>query len=99
MENIFKQYEALLDSTAEAAEACLDMEGGAFLLVWTSELIRDLATAGYCRSARLTIKKLCEVAGVDWTWSEYDELNSEEKSVWFSLFTGVLMDHMTTVVK
>lgn len=30
MVNNLKQYEKLLDSAAEAAEACLDMENGAF---------------------------------------------------------------------
>ena len=54
MENNFKQYELLLDSAAETAEACLDMEGGTFLLAWTGELIRDLANAGHFKSARLT---------------------------------------------
>ena len=94
MENNFKQYEALLGSAAEAAEACLDMEGGAFLLAWTGELIRDLAVAGYCRSARLTIQRLCEAAGVDWARSGYDELDPEEKSAWLNLFAGALVDHM-----
>ena len=99
MENNFKQYEALLGSVAEVAEGCLDMEGGAFLLAWTSELIRDLATAGCFRSAHLAIQKLCEAASVDLAWSGYDGLAPEEKSAWLSLFTGALMDHMTTVVK
>ena len=54
MEHDFEQYKTLLDSASEVAEACLDMEGGAFLLAWTGELIRDLATAGNFRSARLT---------------------------------------------
>ena len=35
MENNFKQYEMLLDSAAKAAETCLDMEGGMFLLTWS----------------------------------------------------------------
>lgn len=97
MENNFKQYELLLGSAAEAAEACLDMEGGAFLLAWTGELIRGLTTAGYFRSARLTAQKLCDAAGVDWTWAEYEELSSEEKSAWLNLFAGALIDHVMTV--
>ena len=97
MENKFKQYEMLLGSAAEAAEACLDMDGGTFLLAWTVELIRDLATAGYFRSACLTAQKLCEVTGVDRAWEEYDELRPEEKSAWLNLFVGTLMDHVTTV--
>ena len=51
MENIFEQYGTLLNSASEAAEACLDMEGGAFFLAWAGELIQDLADKGYCRSA------------------------------------------------
>ena len=99
MENYFEQYELLLDSAAEAAETCLDMEGGAFLLAWTGELIRDLAAAGHFKSARLTIQKMCEATGVDWAWSRYDELNPEEKSVWLNLFAGALMDHVMTAAE
>ena len=95
MENNFKQYELLLDNAAEAAEACLDMEGGTFLLAWTGELIRDLANAGHFKSARLTAQKLCEAAGVEWTWTGYDELALEEKSEWLNLFAEALMDHVT----
>ena len=97
MENNFKHYELLLDSAAEAAEACLDMEGGAFLLAWTGELIRDLAAAGNFRSACLTAQKLCELVGVKWTVTGYDELPPEEKSAWLNLFTEVLLDHVTAV--
>ena len=99
MENNFEQYELLLGSAAEAAEACLDMEGGAFLLAWTGELIRELAAAGYFRSARLTAQKLCESVGIEWTWMGYDELTPEEKSAWLNLFTGSLMDHLTAAVE
>ena len=95
MENNFEQYELLLDRASEVAETCLDMEGGAFLLAWTGELIRDLATAGHFKSARLTIQKLCESAGVEWTWAEYDELALEEKSEWLNLFAEALMDYVT----
>ena len=99
MENNFEQYEALLGGAAEAAEACLDMEGGALLLAWAGELIRDLATAGCFRSALLTVQKLFEVSGVDWTWSGYDELVPDEKSAWLNLFAGALMDHAMTSVE
>ena len=99
MENDLKQYELLLERAAEAAEACLDMEGGAFLLAWTGELIRDLAAAGYFRSANLTAQRLCESVGVDWTWSEYDELTPEEKSAWLNLFAEALMDHIMTAIE
>ena len=97
MENNFEQYELLLNSAVETAEACLDMEGGALLLAWTGELIRDLAAAGHFKSACLTIQKLCETAGVDWTLTGYDELPPEEKSAWLNLFTEVLLDHVTAV--
>ena len=97
MENNFEQYETLLGRVSEVAEACLDMEGGAFSLAWIGELIRDLAAAGHFKSARLTIQKLCETAGVGWTWAEYDELTPEEKSAWLNLFAGVLMDHIQAI--
>ena len=64
------------------------------MLAWIGELIRDLATAGYCRSAHLTAQKLWETAGVEWTWSEYTELTTEEKSAWLNMFAGALMDHV-----
>lgn len=98
MENNFEQYEALLDSASEAAEACLDMEGGAFLLSWVGELIQDLTAEGYCRSARLTAQKLCEAIGVDWR-PECDELNPMEKQAWLGLFAETLMNHVTTAAK
>ena len=96
MENNFEQYEMLLDCASEAAEACLDMEGGAFFLAWAGELIQDLADKGYCRSARLAAQKLCEAVGVDWVWTECDELELPEKQAWLSLFTEALMDHVIT---
>ena len=99
MENNFKQYETLLGSAAEAAEACLDMEGGALLLAWTGELIRNLATAGCCRSAHLTIQKLCAAVGADLAWTGYDELDMEEKSAWLNMFAGALMDHVMAAVE
>ena len=99
MENNFKQYELLLGSAVEIKEVCQDTEGGAFLLIWTSELIRELATVGHFRSARLTVQKLCEATGVDWTWAEYDALSSKEKSAWPNLFAEILMDHVMTVIE
>ena len=99
MENNFEQYEALLANAAEVAEACLDLEGGAFLLAWTGELIRDLASAGCFRSARLTIQKLCEAVGTDCVWTEYDELDPEKKSAWLNLIAGAMMDSVMTVNK
>lgn len=65
MENDFEQYDTLLGCVPETAEACLDMEGGAFFLTWAGELIQDLADKGYCRSACLTAQRLCEAVGVD----------------------------------
>ena len=99
MENNFEQYEAILGSAAEVAEACLDMECGAFLLAWVGELIQDLVAAGCFRSACLTIQKLCETADVDWAWTGYDELGPEEKSAWLNVFAGALMDHVMTEAK
>ena len=99
MENNLGKYEALLDSVSEVAKACLDTEGGAFFLAWAGELIQDLADKGYCQSACLTAQRLCEVAGVDWTWEERNELDPSKKQVWPNLFAETLMDHVMTVAK
>lgn len=98
MRNNFEQYEALLASASETAEACLDMEGGAFFLAWAGELIRDLAAKGYCRSACLTAKKLCETVDVDLAWAEFNELEQTEKLTWLKLYADALMGHVTTPV-
>ena len=99
MENNFEQYGTLLDRASETAEACLDMEGGAFFLAWVGELIQDLAGKGYCRSACLTAQKLCKAVGVDWAWAECDELEPAEKQVWLNLFAEILTDHVITATK
>ena len=99
MENNFEQYEMLLDCASEAAEACLDMEGGAFFLAWAGELIQDLADKGYCRSARLAAQKLCEAVGTDCAWAECDELAPVKKQAWMNLFVEILMDHVITVAE
>ena len=99
MENNFEQYETLLGSASEAAEACLDMEGGAFFLSWVGELIQNLAAKGYCRSACLTVQKLCEAVDVDWAWAEYNKLEPTEKLAWLKLFAEVLMDHVAMTAK
>ena len=99
MENNFEQYEALLGCASEAAEACLDMEGGAFFLAWAGELIQELTDEGYCRSARLAAQKLCKTVGVDWAWAECAEMASAEKQVWLNLFAEALMNHVTVVAK
>lgn len=92
MENTFELYGALLDSASEAAEACLDMKGGAFSLAWVGELIQDLVSKGYCRSACLMAQKLCEAVGVDWAWEECNELEPMEKQTWLNLFAEALVD-------
>lgn len=99
MKNNLEQYEALLNNASETAEACLDMEGGAFFLAWAGELIRDLAANGCCRSAHLTAQKLCETVGLDWTWAEYDELELMEKQAWLTLFAEALMTHIITAAE
>ena len=95
MENNFEQYETLLGSASEAAEACLDMEGGTLFLSWAGELIQALAAKGYCRSACLTTQKLCEAVGVEWPWAECNKLEPTEKLAWLKLFAEALMDHVT----
>lgn len=92
MEKNFEQYEALLGSASETAEACSDMEGGAFFLAWVGELIQDLAAEGYCRSAHLTAQKLCNAVGIDWACAECDELEAAERQAWLNLFAEALMD-------
>lgn len=99
MGNNFEQYETLLGSASEAAEACLDMEGGAFFLAWAGELIQDLTDKGYRRSACLTAQKLCEAVGVEWAWAECNKLESTEKLAWLKLFAKALMDHVTMTAK
>lgn len=99
MQNNSEQYEALLDSASEAAEACLDMEGGAFFLAWVGELIQNLAGKGYCRSAHLTARKLCEAVGVDWTWEKCDELKTVEGQAWLNSFADALMNHVMMVTQ
>lgn len=94
MENNFEQYEMLLDSASEATEACLDMEGGTFFLAWAGELIQDLSSKGYCRSACLTAQKLCEAVGIDWAWAGCDELEPMEKQAWLNLFAEALTNHL-----
>ncbi len=95
MRNNFKQYEALLTDAVETADTCLDMEGGALFVAWNGELIQDLAAAGCFRSACFAVKKLCEVAGVEPEWTEFDGLEREEKQAWLELFAEVLMDQVS----
>lgn len=99
MENNFEQYETLLGIVSETAEACLDMEGGAFFLAWAGELIQDLAAKGYCRSTWLTVQKLCEAVDVDWAWTECNEVEPTEKLAWLKLFANALMSHVTITAK
>ena len=94
MENNFEQYGTLLDSASETAEACLDMEGGAFFLAWAGELIQNLADKGHFQSACLTVQKLCEAVDVDWAWAECNELEPAEKLAWLNLFDDALMNHI-----
>ena len=99
MENNFEQYRTLLNSASEVAEACLDMEGGAFFLAWAGELIQDLVGKSYCRSTLLTAQKLCEAVGIDWAWTECDELEPLEKQAWLNLFAETLMGHVVMATK
>ena len=99
MENNFEQYGTLLGSASEAAEVCLDMEGGAFFLAWAGELIQDLAAMGYCRSARLTAQKLCQAVGVDWACAECDDLEAAKRQAWLNLFAEALMAHIMTIAE
>lgn len=92
MKNISEQYERLLENATEVASVCLDMENGTFLLAWSGELIRDLAAAGYVRSAALAVRKLCETVDTEAQWIGYGEMRKGEKQAWFQLFAEALMD-------
>jgi len=86
----------MLEAAAEAADACLDMEGGAFFLAWIGELLQELTAAGRLESASFAAKKLCEAVGVEAAWTGYDGLDRDEKRAWLDLFAGVLTDHVST---
>lgn len=94
MENNFEQYGTLLDNASEAAEACLDMEGGTFFLAWSDELIRELTEKGYVRSAVLTAQKLCEAVGVEMSHDFSMNAEKAEPLAWLRLFTEALRDCM-----
>lgn len=97
MRNDFEQYEALLNSVNEAANAYLEMEGGDFLLAWIGELIQDLTTKGYVQSAALTVQKLCDAVSIDVPWTAYEaveKMEKVEKLEWLRLFAEVLMDRV-----
>ncbi len=64
-------------------------------MAWNGELIRELAAAGCFRSACFAVKKLCEVAGVEPEWMEFDGLERDEKQAWLELFAGTLMDRVS----
>ena len=92
MKNISEQYERLLENATEVASVYLDMENGTFLLAWSGELIRDLAAAGYVRSAALAVQKLCETVDTEARWIGDGEMRKEEKQAWFQLFAEALID-------
>ena len=94
MENNFEQYEALLSNVSEVAEACLDMEGGAFFLAWSDELIQELTEKGYVRSAILTARKRCEAVGVEMPHDFSMNAEKAELLAWLCLFTEALRDCM-----
>lgn len=93
MGNNFEQYEALLGSASETTEACLNTEGGAFLLAWVGELIQNLVAENCGQSARLTIQKLCEAIGANWTGTDCDKLECVKKRVWLNLFAEALINY------
>ena len=95
MKNFFEGNEVLVNSASEVASACLDMEGGAFFLAWSSELIRDLTVEGYVRSATLATQKLCEAVGVDVPQDCAESAEKAETLVQISLFAEALSDCVT----
>lgn len=92
MKNNFRQYEEVLSSASEVAEVLSNMEGGAFILAWTAELICDLAAAENFEGASLAVQKLCEVSGVEGQWTTQEKQGSADEKILFDLFTEDLMD-------
>lgn len=97
MKNFFEENEVLLNSASEVSSACLDMEGGAFFLAWSSELIRDLAAEGYVRGATLAARKLCEAVGVDVPQDCVESGDKAETLVRLSVLAEALEDCMKGV--
>ena len=95
MSNFLTQYEAVLSSAVETANAYLDMEGGEFLLAWPSELIQGLVAEGDFVGAILTAQRMCEAVGVECHWASQEERGGEATEVWAALFAEVLMEHVT----
>lgn len=92
MKNNFRQYEEVLNSASEVAEVLSNMEGRAFILAWTAELICDLAAAENFEGACLAVQKLCEVSGVEGQWTTREKQGSADEKILFDLFTEDLMD-------
>ena len=94
MRNNFEQYDALLNGASEVTSARQAMEGGAFFLAWSDELIRELTEKGYVRSAILTARKLCEAVGVEMPDDFSMNAEKAEPLAWLCLFTEALRDCM-----
>lgn len=99
MSNFLTQYEAVLSSAVETANAYLDMEGGGFLLAWIGELIQGLVAEGDFVGAILTARRMCEAVGVECDWASREECGEEAADVWPALFAEVLMEHTPTATK
>lgn len=95
MSNFLTQYEAVLSTAADAANAYLDMDGGEFLLAWTGELIQGLVAEGDLAGAILTAQRMCEAVGVECHWASREDRGEETAEVWPTLFAEVLIDHAT----
>ena len=92
MKNNFRQYEWVLSSVSEVAEVLSNMEGGAFILAWTAELICDLVETENFEGAFLAVQKLCEASGVEGQRAAQEEQRSVDEKIWLGLFTEALMD-------
>lgn len=99
MKKNFVQYDGAVNSASEVAEALADMEGGAFVLAWTAELIRGLATAENFEGASLAVQKLCETSGVKRHWAEQEGQGRGDEKIWLGLFAEVLMDRVIAVTQ
>lgn len=92
--NFLTQYEAVLNSAVESANTYLDMEGGAFILALTSELVQSLTDAGNHEGAILVIQRVCETIDVDCRWTKQKKQRDETAEVWSALFAETLAEHL-----
>lgn len=98
MSNFLTQYEAVLNSAVEAANAYLDLEGGPFILALASELLQSLVAADNHESAFWVVQRVCEAIDVEYPWTDQEECGEETVEVWSVLFAEVLMEQASSAI-